>query len=255
MNPMNAINSFFNGGASAESSHPALSPVQPAGTSIPDNAGQTAPQTNGTAANGAIPVDTSTPSKSEAGLDSYKELWKDTSDPNAKPVDNRVFGDIDGAAILREAQKIDFTKVITPELHSAIQAGGEAGTNALIQALNAVAQQTHAQGANAAALIAEQAVAKAKEQFTASLPELMRKQDTNNLVAEDPILSHPAAAPMVAGLVTQLQSKFPTATPAELKQHAQDYFVHFSKSMLGTGLDEVANSKSKNDTDWVEFFK
>lgn len=230
-----------------------VNPVHPQGTTIPPTAGTTAPATQGTAPNGTLPTDTAV--KTETALDQYNDLWKTAPvDPNAPKVDNTIFGEVDGDALLAAAGKIDFAKVITPEMSAAITAGGEGAAQAFAQAMNKVAQLTHAQGAHATTKIVEMAIAKAQEKFSASIPGILRSQNTDNLVKENTVLSHPAAAPMVEGLVNQFKVKFPNDTPQQLKEKAEGYLNHFATTLIATQA-EPANAPQKDDMDWIAFLK
>lgn len=256
------INRLFSGvNPNPPAAQPAAAPVHPQGTTIPANAGQGAPATAGTAPNGTIPVDTSSPAT--APLDPYKELWQNKpTDPNAPPADTSFLGPVNGDDLLKAASNIDFTKIITPEMATAIAAGGEEGTKATLQAMNAVAQLTHAQSANATTKIVELALEKATQRFQDQIPQLLRNQNTDSLIKENPVLSHPGASPLISGLVNQLQTKYPEATPAELKKHAEDYLTNFSKSFLNTTGVSTTTSQSNtlgspqpDNFDWEQFFK
>lgn len=220
-------------------------PVLPAGsTQIPATPTQPADP----AAMGSNPSATA----AEASpLDSFKTLWD--TDPNApKPADPRIFGDVDPKALLQAASQIDFTSVVTPEMLTAIQGGGEAGTQALLQALNKTQQLGYAQSAAATAKLIDQAIAKASERFTASIPDVLKQQNTLNLVNNHPILSHPAAAPLVQSLTAQMQQKFPTATPEQLQAHVNNHLVAFSQALLASQQPNNPNP-GKDQINWAEW--
>lgn len=239
------INKMF-GGAPAQPQQPGQ--VMQPGTGIPATAGQTAPETSGTAANGVIPAES-------APLDKFNDLWKnEPKDPNAPPVDESVFGNVNGDDLLKAAGGIDFTKAVTPELLSRIKEGGDAGVQATLEAINKVTQLNYAQSAHTTTKLIEQAITKAKEQFQATLPSHIRNQGTADLIKENAALSHPAAAPMVQGLVHQLQLKYPDASPAELTKQAQDYFISFSQSMMGS-VPAATPTTQEDKTDWENWFK
>lgn len=241
------INKMFGGTPATHSQAPAQQ--QPAGQPIPPNAGATAPETPGTAANGAIPPTVDAP------LDKYSDLWKnDPNAPKASDADLSVFGEVKGEDLLNAAGGIDFTKAVTPDILERIKAGGDAGVQATLEALNKVTQLNYAQSAHTTTKLIEQAISKARDQFTATLPAHIRSQGTEALIKENAVLSHPAAAPMVKGLVQQLQVKFPDASPAELTKQAEEYFLSFSQSIMGATT--AATPQSKDDSiDWENWFK
>lgn len=241
------LNKIFGGTPAAQPQVPAQQ--QPAGQPIPPNAGATAPETSGTAANGAIPPNVDAP------LDKYADLWKnDPNTPTPASADTSVFGEVNGEELLKAAGGIDFTKVVTPDILARIKEGGDTGIQATLEAINKVTQLNYAQSAHTTTKLIEQAITKAKDQFTATLPAHIRSQGTEALIKENAVLSHPAAAPMVKGLVQQLQVKFPEASPAELTKQAEEYFLSFSQSLMGT--TSAAKTSSKDDSmDWEDWFK
>jgi hypothetical protein len=196
---------------------------------IPPNTGMPANPLPNTATNGLVPEQ---PTPEATPLDEFKDLWKNEPvDPNAKPVDNTVFGPVDGEALLKTASTIDFTKVIDSALSARIQAGGEDGLKATLEAMNKVQQLGYAQSAHASTKLIEQAIAKTQEKFIAQLPQLIRDTNASNLIKETPAYAHPAAAPLIESLTAQMQVKYPNSTPAELRDMANRYVLDFAKSV------------------------
>lgn len=213
---------------------------------IPENTTPSDPQLPNTAPNGAIPEQ----KKDAAPLDEFADLWKnEPTDPNAAPVDNSVFGKVNTEELMKAAGNIDFTKVITPDMMQAIQAGGEEGTKALIQAVNKTQQLGYAQSTHATTILIEQAIAKTKESFLAELPKHIRDKNTSELVKETPAFAHPAAQPLVEALVGRLQVKYPNATSRELTDMANKYVQGFANSV--TPKPEVAKVPASED--WSAF--
>jgi len=209
-----------------------------------------APETPTMAANGIVPpdADTSTPNPN-AGLDSFVDLWKNAPvDPNAPVDDGTVFGKVNGDDLLKAASQMDFTKSVSPELQARIAAGGADGVAASMEAMALVSRQTYAQASFATTKLIEQAIAKNNAKLESKLPSALRNHSTDTLIKENPVLSHPAAAPMVAGLISQFQTKYPDASPAEIKQHAEAYFTQFAQSMLNS--QQTATNPTEADTDW-----
>lgn len=218
--------------------------VQPPAPGNPAN-NILAPETPTTAANGVIPPEPSP----TAPLDAFVDLWKNAPvDPNATVDDGTVFGKVNGDELLKAASQMDFTKVITPELQARIAAGGEDGVRANMEAMALVSRQTYAQASFATTKLIEQAISKNNARLESKLPSAIRNHSTESLIKENAVLSHPAAAPMVAGLVSQFQTKYPDASPAEIRQHAEAYFTQFAQSMLSS--NQAATNPVSTDTDW-----
>lgn len=220
---------------------------------IPENAATSGVSNANTAPNGLLPGNQEGNSKSEATpLDQFQDIWKnDPIDPNAQQ--QGVFNNIDPKRFMEAAGKIDFTKVISQDQLQAISQGGESAVKAFAAALNSVAQTTYAQSAFAATKITEQAMARAKENLLAELPQHIKKQTVSeNLRAENPIFQNPAVNPVISALEAQLTVKYPQASAREITTMAKQYV-----EALGTSFapkPAVATNQSVDETDWDNFF-
>lgn len=216
---------------------PTVTPVQPAPGSPtpaaqPVNLANTVPevvpvQTPGTAPNGVVPDIIKEP---VSPLDAYKELWQ--TDPNAKPTPEFSTEMIDPAKLQEIVSNTNMTAALTPELSTRISAGGEDAQVAVMEAMNIVAQQTLAQSTTVANKMMESNSKKMMDAMLAKLPGLIKEQGvTNSLIQENPIFSNPAVAPVIDGVKTQLQAKFPNATAPELTKMAKDFVVTMSEAL------------------------
>lgn len=190
------------------------------------------------------------------GLDKFTDMWNIKPEDLPKPHES-PFANVTPEAIQQVAGKTDFSKVITEDMMAKISAGGQEGVAATITALNAVAQQTYAQSAGASMKLIETALAKQREQMMSDLPNIIKQQNvTNNLRTQNPIFSHPAAAPMLDMFAKQLQLKNPTADTATIQAQAQEFLLSFAeaanpqKANTANGTDP----KTGNKTDWSDFF-
>lgn len=230
----------------------ATTPANPP-TALPPGAGATQPDTSNTAGNGVLP-----PGTTEAAttpLDQYADLWKDKpTDPNAPPVDPSIFGKVNSQELIDVASKMDFTKLVTPELLAKAKEGGEEGVKALLAVMNSVSQYTYAQNANATTLLIEQAIAKHTEKLTAQLPAALRQHATDDLIKGDPVLGHAASKPIIDGIMQKLASSHPNDTPAQLKERAEGYLIAFSQQVLNRNNSGNDPQKSREEVDWEAYF-
>jgi hypothetical protein len=238
---------------------PAAAPVQmqqmqqqlPTPGNIPNNTVQP------TATNPTVPADGSGQTQNTPqGLDKFTDVWNIKPEDLPKPPES-PFAGVTPEAVQQIAGKTDFSKVITEDMMAKISAGGQEGVAATITALNAVAQQTYAQSATASMKLIETALEKQRVQFESQLPNIIKQQNvTNSLRNQNPIFSHPAAAPMLDMFAKQLQLKNPTADEATIKAQAQEFLLSFAdaanpqKANTQTGVDP----KTGNKTDWSDFF-
>lgn len=226
------------------------SPNQGQPGQIPVPATPVTAATPGTAPNGTIP--TAPAADPQTPLDKFNDLWK--NDPNAKPGGSGDMFNVDPQKLMEAAGKVDFAKVITPEQVAAIQAGGEAGTTAFIQAINAVSQATFAQSALASTKIVEQAINRTKDQFSADLPGMLKRQNLNDSLRDsNPAFSHPAAQPILNALQSQLTQKYPNATVQELQGMAKEYLSSFSDQVNQKPVP--VTTTPNGETDWTKFFE
>lgn len=200
-----------------------------------------------------------TNNNNKSPLDQFAELWKNDTN-NSGNDSNKSFFNVDQKKLMEAAGKVDFAKVIKPEQLQAISKGGDEGIAAFTQAMNAVSQTVYAQSAFATSKIVEQALAKAKEDFEAGIPALIKKHAVNDSSrSKNPALSHPAIQPLVEGIQAQLQQKFPNATTAELEDMTSKYFEHVSGVFKGSSQEQQQNSRSnkgsRGETDWESFLQ
>lgn len=192
--------------------------------------------------------------QNQSPLDQFKDLWKNDPNPDAANAP-QGFLNADPQKIMEAASKVDFAKVITPELATRIKAGGEDGFMASMEAMNKMNQASYANSSIAATKIVEAALAKAQEKFTAQIPDLIKKHQVgDSLRTENPALSHPAAQPILTALQQQFTTKFPNATVAEINQMAKDFLVSFATATNPQKpTDETGGGKKGKEEDWMSW--
>jgi hypothetical protein len=214
-------------------------------------AAETAPQPATPVTPGNLPTAAPTVEEPKSPFADFADLWKNdtnAANPNAGSIFN-----VDAAKLQEAASKVDFTKVVTPEMMQGIQAGGEEATQAFIQAMNKMSQQVYAQSAAASIGLVEQATKKAREQFVSEIPDLLKKQQVNsNLRDENPVFNDPAVAPLMQALESQLVVKFPNATSTELKEMAKNYISGLGSVFNKT--EPTAPAPGSDEVDWEALF-
>ena len=231
-----------------QASNPAIQQAQT--QQVPTTPGNI-PAVNTMPANPNNPTAPAEPVKAPEGLDKFNDVW------NIKPEDMpkgpvSPFAGVTPEAIQAVAAKTDFSKVVTPEMMAAISAGGQGAADAMMQALNAVAQQGYATNAGATMKLIDTALASQREQFQAELPNLIKNQNvTSNLRTSNPIFNHPAAAPMLETLAKQLQLKNPTADAATIQAQAQEFLISFANT--ANPPKTVVDPAAKNQTNWDDW--
>lgn len=186
-------------------------------------------------------------------LDQYQTLWQ--NDPNApKPAEAFTFN-ADPTKLMDAAKTVDFTKVLTPELNARIKAGGSDGQQAMMEAMNTVAQMTYAQSSLASSKIAEAANRAAEDRFKAMIPELLRNHAVQDSIrTTNPFANDPAMAPLVTGLQEQFQRKYPQATAKEVSDHV-DSFLNAAADRITGNRPKPVDKNVRPDMDWAAFMQ
>lgn len=248
---MNILHKLFGGQTPQQ-----LSPAQGANPTIQQQVAaqnaQQQPTPGNIPAQNMMPADANNPTvpATPEGLDKFTDMW------NVKPEDmpkapESAFAGVTPEAIQGVASKTDFSKVVTSEMMQAISAGGEGAVAATLQAMNAMAQGVYAQSAESSIKLIEKALEKQREEFQASLPNMIKQQNvTNNLRSSNPIFNHPAAAPMLETLQKQLQLKNPTADAATIQKQAEEFLVSFATTANPPKQEKQKVSVSE---DWENF--
>ena len=186
-------------------------------------------------------------------LDNYSKIWDTNTIKPVEPLFN-----VDPNKMMEAASAIDFSSVITPDLQARINAGGDDANKANMEVMNKIAQTVYAQSAVTTTKLVEQAVNKAREQFTASIPDIIKGQTTSDLLRnENPVFNNPAISPVLKSLESQIRIKNPTLNAQEIASMAKDYFLDMS-STVQTALNppkdtDLSGKKIRPPTDWSQY--
>lgn len=195
----------------------------------------------------------------EPPVDPFKDLW--TIDPKQKgPVDLAEFSfQFDPKKVDASVGALDFTKAITPEILAKIQAGGPEAISATLQAMNIVGQQAAKTALIGAAQVTENGIRTNGQRLKDNLPSLVRNESVSNAMREDnPLFNDPSTAPMMELVTQQLAQKFPSSSPAEIRESAKQYMLNLATSAAKFGGNKVitdapnpaANNPRGHQTDW-----
>ena len=185
-------------------------------------------------------------------LAEFKGLWEDNPKKEGDPAPNESAA-LKAEDVQKIVAKTDFSQAITPETLAAINAGGEDAAKAFAQAMNAVAQQVMVQSTMVNNKLTEQAVERALEAHKATLPGMLR----SGLVSDhaknsNPLFANPAIKPVIEATQSQLLSKYPNATPAEITEMTQNYIIQMGAMFAPK---DVVNDNAVGETDWDKFMQ
>lgn len=246
-----AIMDMFKGLVGATPPQAPANPNVPTGVADPGQPLPGTQQTPQTAVNGVVPEQTQTQAAASP-LDAFNKIWETENTPSP---DQNIFANFDPAKITEAAKKADFTKQLNQETLQQIQAGGPEAVQAMMQALQSVAQSVYANSTISNVKMMEQALAKQAAQYESRLPSMVKKLSANeSLLAANPLLSNPAVQPLVGALQEQLVRKNPNATAAEIQQQVADYFSALGNTFGQKPADPSKTAKVPKSEDWESFF-
>lgn len=192
-------------------------------------------------------------------LDAFSDLFTIDKDAKQKPAVGSVF-EVDPVKIKDASKQMDFTKNISDELLEKIRGGGEEATSALIAAMNQMSQTNYAYAVALATQMAKKASEHTLEQVQALVPDLVRNLRANeDFSNENPALNHPAAQPLIKAMMQQFATKYPDASPKELRVKATEYLSTFGKLFQtddNAGLLDKTKPGVKTgpqETDWSKY--
>lgn len=190
-------------------------------------------------------------------LDGFSQVWE-----APKPVEGaapafdpgNIFS-LNQENMQKALASVDFAGSITPDQLTAIQGGGDEAVKALSQMLNGTARQVMGAATQASAKMIETAMTAGSSAMEGKIATQVRQQQVNShLQDSNPLINHPAAAPMIQALSTQLTQQFPKASPAEIGQKVQEYMVGLSALASGKPDAAALAAKSAEGTDWEQYY-
>jgi len=231
---------------------PLGSPTVPG--NLPPASGLPAAETTGTAANGVVPAEVITPvAEPVSPMVEFEKLWEPVAksgEPSAQPQK------LDPAKLKEIVSKATLTNAVTPEMLTAVTAGGEGAQEAFMSALNSVGQTVLMQATLASNKITEQAVEAAILKQQAEIPNLIRTQSAAaQLRTENPLFSNPAITPVIQAVEQQLAAKNPEATPQELTAMAKNFVTTMAESFAPAPAPATTAVGGATPQDWEAYFK
>lgn len=228
-------------------------PADPNPQNNPNNPANPAATRTGQNQDGKLPNGQDGPKGDESPLANYNDIFtienKQTSNEPIVKFDSKVFDDT--------LKTLDFTKGLPPDLMTKALAGDQ---TAFMEALNFAAKSSFGMQTKLVTSLVEKALTKQKEQINSGIPENVRSAAIRNqLTSENPAFKHPAVAPILTAIETQLRNKYPDSSPAEISEHAKTYFSGMAEMVSGKKNQEQnpgTNKRTVNGTDdvnWEEF--
>lgn len=203
------------------------------------------------------PPATVAPTEPASPLDKFTAMWQNPTNADGTPkalhqdaLQSPLFN-FDPAKITESASKLDFTSGIDPILAQKALAGDiQSLMDVINQATrNAVVGITVSQGN-----LLNQAVTANNSRLVDSLPGHINKTRLLETTSDNPVLSHPAAQPLVHSLKQMAFAKNPTASPAEIDKQVSDYLLGLGTALHDTSptVVQARQQQAAGETNWMK---
>lgn len=195
------------------------------------------------------PVPAPAPTAPEpTALDVVGDLWK--TDPAVKQPVNPFATPLlntDPVKIAEATSKMNVVGDIDPALLTKAMSGQD--PVAFMQVLNQTAQRTLATATQINSATVEKATQLNNERFEAALPDRIKQVQLDQMVSDNPALSHPASQPFLQLLRSQVQMKNPGLTPQEINARAEAALTGYA-TQLATPVTPENQQGRTSGTDW-----
>lgn len=239
-------------------------PPAPPGDGNPANPGSTA-GANPTIPNGSTPQSNGTPPAIPAAgtgekspMEKFADVWKSdpkqpTEAPNLAPTIN-----LDPAKLMEAAKNVSFVSHIADDRIQKAMTDPTEFKNLL----NEVAQVGFVQATVASGKLVENSLGSAQQVLNDKvLPAAFRQQAVQQALANNPVFSNPAVAPMLDMVKQQLMTKYPTATPEAIAAQAAEYVNSMAQLVVTSTGGQIVNPQqqqqgrgfTRNEPDWEKW--
>lgn len=189
-------------------------------------------------------------------VDQFATLWQ--TDPNSPaPSANAPLIPVDQQKLAQAVQGMDFTKSVPQELFQQALAGTADSPKALMQIINATAQQAVAQALVGSSQVSEMAIKKHGATLRSEIPSLIKDHSVMDQRRQlNPALSNPAFEPVVRAAEQQMRLKYPNATPTEITQQVSAYLDAFAGAAVEPKRkkeQEEQQQAAPKEPDWGDF--
>lgn len=210
-------------------------------------------QPNNSAAGNPNPAATNT-GGDNSPLDAWKDVWH--TDPKAIPPSDPWSQPIlpsDPNKIREAAGKMDMMSGVPQDLLAKVTAGND--SQALIQLMNVVAQNTLAMSAQLSSASVERAGTVIRDRTNGSMKDQFRDFQLQSLPVENPVLNHPGAQGLLQMTRQQLKMKNPNWSAQQIQDEAVKYLTQFGSALTDSNAPKQSQLQPDGSPqqDWDNF--
>lgn len=155
-------------------------------------------------------------------------------------------GSIDPAQLMAAVGNMNFAQAIPPELMTKALAGEADSPQALLHIINSTAQNAFAQSTLLTNNLVNQRLEAMQAKIDAGLGDKVTNLQRKDAVASNPMLQHPALAPIKNALTAQFTTQYANESPQAIQQKVSEYMTSmasFLQSQMAPTKDQQQNNK------------
>lgn len=163
--------------------------------------------------------------------------------PNAN-ANQAPAGGIDPSQLMAAVGNMNFAQAVPPELMTKALAGEADSPQALMQIINSTAQNAFAQSTLLTNNLVNQRLEAMQARIDAGLGDKVTNLQRQEAVTSNPMLQHPAMAPIKNALTAQFTTQYANETPQAIQKKVNEYMT----SMAGFLQAQMAPTETQKQT-------
>ena len=193
----------------------------------------------------------------KSALDTFADLLKPKQDPNARQLptlNDPILAPLDPSKLQEQLANANFAASIPAET---LQKAVSGDTQALMEAINAGAREAFMTATQLTHSLSEHAAREAATRLDGSLDRRIRSHQIQTQNTDNPVLQHPAAAPLVKAVKAQIAAANPQMPASEVTKQAENYFLTFANSLTEPQrqAEQAARDSSSGERDFSFLLK
>lgn len=182
-------------------------------------------------------------------LDAYDKLFKVPDQPK---VDETPKFNLDPKVLNDVSSKFDFTQGLDPQL---VQKAQQGDAQSLIAMMQAVGQNAYKAAMAHGSTLTDSFVSSRNSHDMKSVGELVKKELTNNALANTPNYSHPVVKEQLIRTAESFRVQYPEATHEQIAQMAQRYIQDLAAAISPQSKEPTQNQQQGDSVDWDKYFQ
>lgn len=193
----------------------------------------------------------------KSALDAFAELLKPKQDPNAKAMPglaDPILAPLDPVKLQQSVANTNFAASIDPQV---LQKAASGDAQALMEAINTASRDAFLTATQLSHQLSEHASREAATRLDGSLDRRIRSHQIRTQNIDNPVLQHPAAAPLVNAVKAQIAAANPSMPATEVTRKAEEYFLTFADQLTAPQRQaaQAAQEASSGERDFSYLFK